>query len=53
MYNNKGDLKMSKKNYTMYLDKEIIEKVQKEAEKNDRTISWTINDLIKKGFKNN
>lgn len=42
---------MSKKNYTMYLEDEIIERVQKEAGKNDRTISWTVNDLIKKGLK--
>lgn len=42
---------MSKKNYTMYLDDDTIEKVQKEAKKNDRTISWTVNDLINKGLK--
>ncbi len=39
---------MSKKNYTMYLEESTIELVKKEAEKQDRTMSWVFNDAIKK-----
>jgi len=42
---------MSKKNYTMYVEEETIERVKKVAEKEDRTMSWMINDLLKKGLK--
>jgi predicted transcriptional regulator len=36
-----------KKNYTFQLDIEIMDKVKEQAEKQDRSINWTVNQILK------
>lgn len=41
-----------KKGYTLYVDEELIEKLEKEKKETGVSPSWRVNDMIKKYLEN-